>query len=576
MPLIYTNREYNGYYYTNVMEDPNPDNERIFIGTNAHDLRTLTPSFNKKWHFNWNDLYEFSYDNNYDYAPMYLENGTIQAWGNGDAQHYGVNAFTTFHKSLEWANFPVRNTFRTAAGNIYWTSLGRTVVNSDTAYARAYLTTGDCTTGNAFYRFDWATRVPTHYCYEDTSNSRMYAMCSLRPDIEYVSSWTNPNSGFNNGASVPTNYISNGSGGRCFFMGTDNAGWTWWLYSIDLSYSGYYIYKIHPTTLAVTTVVSNAYPASNTQYQKSWPSNLYRRDANTRVFYRGDFVASQLVVTRYVWDTSGSAISSGTCSITYPGANTYTNYANAFTTEGFDAYARNSWMFKPWTFVGSNGTRYITFWICDKSPNNGSGTTRWNSTLKRTMVTYSVGTGTSDNQLTYHSSYTFTNITDLPRDYIPINATGDKLCVPNATPGIKFWSFNTTTGWQVDSTYNSITPRSIGVDRTYRVWAQTREQAYNTVHAISPTRALDFRVVMASSSYAYAGSNIATTATVNAYTTNNTRAVSTATLQIVGTNAIFTSTGTTSQSVTTSSSADTTVNITITGPGIVQIRVVAT
>jgi len=575
MPLLFVNRENNGYYTINVMEDPNPDNERIFLNTWGHDVRTLTPSFHKKWHFNWNDYFEWGYDNQYDYAPMYLENGTIQAWGNGDTQHYGVNAFTTFHKALEWNNFPVRNTFRTAAGNIYWSVLGRTTVNSDSAYARAYITGPDCTSGNAFYRFDWTTRVPTHYCWEDTANSRMYAMCSLRPDIEYVSSWSNPNTGFNNSTSVPTSYISNATGGRCFWMGTDNAGWTWWLFSIDGSYSAYYIYKIHPTTLAVTTVVSNAYPASNTQYQKSWPSNLYRRDANTRVFYRGDFVSSQLVVTRYVWDTSGSVISSGTCTITYPGANTYTNYANAFTTEGVDGtYGRNSWQFKPYLFNVS-GTNYLTFWICDKSANAGSGTTRWNSTLKRTMVTYSVGSGTNDNQLSYHSSYTFTNITDLPTDFIPINAAGDKLCVPNNTPGIKFWSFNTSTGWQVDSTYNNITPRCIGVDRTYRVWVCTREQAYNTVHAISPSRALDFRVVMNSTNYTYSGSNITATATINAYTTSNTRVATTATLQIIGTNAVFASTGTNTQSVTTSASADTTVNITITGPGMVQIKVVA-
>ena len=574
MPLLFVNREYNGYFTINVMEDPNPDNERIFLNTLGHDVRTLTPSFHRKWHFNWNDLFEWGYDNFYDWGPMFLENGTIQSWGNGDAQHYGVNAISTFHKSLEWVNYPVRNTYKTAAGNIYWTFPGRTVVNSDSAYARAYITGPDCTERNAYYRFDWATRVPTHYAWEDVSNARMYGVCALRPDIEYVSSWSSPNTGFNNATSVPTSYISNGSGGRCFYMGNDNAGWTWWLFSIDLSYSGWYIYKIHPTTLAVTTVISNAYPASNTQYQKSWPSNLYRRDSNTRVFYRGDFVSSQLVITRYVWDTSGSAITSGTCTITYPGVNTYTNYANAFTTEGNDAYARNSWCFKPWLFnVG--GTNYITFWLIDKSSNAGSGTTRWNSTLKRTMMTYSIGSGSNDNLLTYHSSYTFTNITDIPTDFIPINTAGDRLCVPNNTPGIKFWSFNTTTGWQVDTTYNNISPRMIGVDRTYRVWACTREVGYNSVHAISPSRALDFRINMTANNYSYAGTNITATAIVNAYTTGNTRVATTANLAVVGNNMVFASTGTRYQTVTTSASADTSINLTITAPGMCQITATA-
>ena len=80
MPLLFVNREYNGYFTINVMEDPNPDNERIFLNKLGHDVRTLTPSFHRKWHFNWNDLFEWGYDNLYDYGPMFLENGTIQAW----------------------------------------------------------------------------------------------------------------------------------------------------------------------------------------------------------------------------------------------------------------------------------------------------------------------------------------------------------------------------------------------------------------------------------------------------------------------------------------------------------------
>ena len=69
----------------------------------------------------------------------------------------------------------------------------------------------------------------------------------------------------------------------------------------------------------------------------------------------------------------------------------------------------------------------------------------------------------------------------------------------------------------------------------------------------------------------YTGTNLTNQLKVNAYDTSSNRVATTVTLNIVGTNAYFTTNSSTSISITTSAVADTNVGVVITGPGLLQV-----
>ena len=72
-------------------------------------------------------------------------------------------------------------------------------------------------------------------------------------------------------------------------------------------------------------------------------------------------------------------------------------------------------------------------------------------------------------------------------------------------------------------------------------------------------------------SQSFGGSNLSNNVKVNAYNTSSARIATTVYLKLVGSNAVFTDNSSTSISITTSSSADTLVPVTITGSGLVSV-----
>ena len=184
-------------------------------------------------------------------------------------------------------------------------------------------------------------------------------------------------------------------------------------------------------------------------------------------------------------------------------------------------------------------------------------------------MTYTIGSGTGDDTLTYHSSYTFPTVNDIPRDFLPINSEGTQVAVP-VTLQMRFFSFNTSTGWSPTGTY-PYEFRTIGLDQTNRIWGISKEKGNNTLHMITPTLPITINVVMASISYTFTGSNISTSCTVDAYGADGLRLAAAINLAIDGGSMIFASTGTKNIVVNTSASATTTVNLTITGGGINNI-----
>ena len=572
MPEIFTSRtEGQGYYYIHVIEDPNPAQNRIFIDKLAHDVTTMQPRLNQYWHYTWQDyhrVFHSSWDRTY--GPFILEGGTINAYGNGDYQHYDVFASETYHKSLDWANHPIKKAFRTNNGKIWWHLPGKLNANTTDCYARIMETGPDCV-GGANSATDFVYGFQTSFFWDDNANGKLYGFHSNRSEYDEVRIQSNVSP--QTPATAPTSYLGPYQY-RGFFMGIDNANWSWYCYVAEAAYSAYYIYKMDPVSFSVTTITSNSYISSSINWQKSWPSNIRRDSATRRVFYSSHFnTNNELAPIRYEWNPAAGTITTTNCTMTYPSGN-YTNYAARNTTEQSnastfgDTYLRMSWRIKPWQFT-VGGTTYITFWICDKSAAFGMGTTRFGSTAKRTMLTFTLGAGSGDNVMTYHSSYVFKEIVDLPRDWMPINATGDKMMVPVNDARLQFFSFNTTTGWQLDTTYTTQF-RHIGLDRTGRIWGWSLDKAYGSVHIINPGKANRFTVQLASNSYTYAGSPIATTAIVNAYDVNNNRVAASVRLTLDGA-MVFTANNSKVTTVTTSTSANTSVSVTVVGSGTTRV-----
>jgi hypothetical protein len=157
----------------------------------------------------------------------------------------------------------------------------------------------------------------------------------------------------------------------------------------------------------------------------------------------------------------------------------------------------------------------------------------------------------------------------MPRNFMPINAEGTHMVVPIAG-ATKFFSFNPSTGWGETGTY-AAEFRQVGLDSTNRLWGISREKGFHTVHAIVPSTPISVTVNMAAVSYTYTGSNISTTAVVNAYDSTGARIVASINLTIEGSTMLFTSNSSKNLTVSTSASADTTVNLTISGGGVNNI-----
>jgi hypothetical protein len=254
--------------------------------------------------------------------------------------------------------------------------------------------------------------------------------------------------------------------------------------------------------------------------------------------------------------------------MTYSGSNTYGTYSAMYTTEGNSTYNYFAWHQKGYQFT-VDGVNYITFWLTDKMANQSSGPSRWSTLAKRTMMTYTIGAGTGDDVLTYHSSYGFPTVNDIPRDFMPINSAGTQMMVP-VTLQMKFFSFNSSTGWAPTGTY-PYEFRGVGLDQTNRIWGVSRERGVGVLHMITPTIPVTINVVMASSSFTFTGSNISTSCTVDAYGSDGLRLSTSVNLAIDGNTMIFTTNSTKNLTVTTSASASTVVNLTITGGGVNNI-----
>lgn len=212
------------------------------------------------------------------------------------------------------------------------------------------------------------------------------------------------------------------------------------------------------------------------------------------------------------------------------------------------------------TFV-SGGNRYLSLF-----PIHNSYQVHDSTPLARTVVTYQVDP-TNPKALTHHSAVT---IPATPRAMVFLNDDRTMFGVI-CESAIYIYNWNNTDGWVLTTTYAGKFT-SLGRDSTDRIWATevSGHTSYASIHLITPTVPVRITITPAASSYNYTGTDINSTVGISAYNLSNERIAVSVALSIEGSTMNFGS-GATTATVTTSTSADVSQAIVITGSGLSDI-----
>ena len=133
------------------------------------------------------------------------------------------------------------------------------------------------------------------------------------------------------------------------------------------------------------------------------------------------------------------------------------------------------------------------------------------------------------------------------------------------------YNWDNTNGWTLTTTLAE-KAFAVGRDSTDRIWmvAGGNDSGYADIHVITPTVPVRITITPAQSSYNHTGSDINSTVDVSAYNIAGERIATNVELSIDGSTMTF-SGGATTATVTTSTSAETSVNIVVTGAGLSDI-----
>lgn len=461
----------------------------------------------------------------------------------------------------------------------------------------------------------WPNRFGSTVVWEDAANNSLWTINTSKPGKPYPivikgylgntpSTFApfNNSQGFwseNNPGTSEVMIATNNHGRKLFFLGNDFSAQTYWVTANNnaggcpinihrMSGSNGASVPLYTIRGVVATHASGSQGTGSTSQTNLniMPSNA-RRDAATPtriVFYTGHYTdTNNLQPIRFTFNQVNGNVAFDYCNVSYPGSTGYSTYSamlanngsnpiGADTQSGVDTY----WH-KPHQFT-SNGNTYITFFMADQFATGNNtvqgnvlGSQRWNTPARRTVLTFQTGSGTNDQALSYHSSFNFPTWADIPKNYMPINANGTLLIVPQSgKTSFLRWIDTANTGWNVSSTYNTEF-RSLGLDSTNRIWGIAMDKNNGNIHIIANTIPVNVAVVMANTNFTYTGATLNTTAAVNAYDFSGSRLTANVTLTIDGGTMTFAQNGSRSFTLTTSNTADTIVNLNISGGGLNNI-----
>ena len=581
--------------FTPLIEDPNPTQNRLFFTAQGHDGTFLNPIFGSQFHYHgpstpFQSAYTFGplpLQPNQSIGSMSLIKATVSCYSSQDTEIVSNmrDQWSVFHSSLDPVNFPARRNWYTVNNRIIMTFPYTDGITGADASVTYLIYPSDITTG-ALYKLDNSISPPSTLFFEDAVNQRLWGMnqSTLYSNIVSATNYDNPTN-----VTFTRNQANSTVGVNNWFIGADIANNVYFVQSRAQSAGEpFFIYRYSATPASTTPVVTTIFGtgdrsigASGGSYtgRQTTPSNIRYDSATARVFYTSHFDGmNELKPQRFTWDPTSTAglFTATTCTMVYA-VGTYSNYSQLYQNTGNDTtYGDNAWRMSPWQFRPANTTTwYLTFWPNDKMAGvGGNAPTRWNNPLRRTMMTYSINTTTDTTStafLTYHSSYTFPSVFEIPREFLPINAEGTQMAVPVYSK-VNFFTFNPTLGWGLTNSY-PYEMRTLGLDAQNRLWGQSNEIGHYAIHLITPTVPYTVSVIMSSSTYTYTGINILTSATVSVFDAEGRLTSMVTNLSINGNSMLFTDNGTTSLTTTTNTLTGTTVNLTIFGGGVNNIVV---
>ena len=452
--------------------------------------------------------------------------------------------------------------------------------------------------------------------YVDTANKKMYfrytasgdSSSSYRP-LSHVqgigySTYTTNEDGGSISLSAVTNLVSSQGlgdtywpvlGNHIFYAGKNNDGTLMFIENIENTTSRaavttpfsktnhrIYVTKVDPSSMS-TTQISDILDTSFTDTSsaaKPMMNPMYAPFVNSPLSGEGDIWYSYSPISttgdvvsflKHTWNKNSITYTANNCTMSYPGSNTATDYIANPTpanTSAFAGYRSNC-------FITKSGSDYFLNFL--QSHGNSANAAN-QSALNKVLVTYSIGSSNWSN-LTYHSSLTITSL-----EFMYCNADKTKLAVitPDSAK-ILDWS----NGWSVSASepgvFYGITQDNLGrffgidsvlaniSDATASSLQTDVRTIENKVRLISSSLPNTVSIAFADNSITYSGSNLSKNILVNSYDSNSARVAKSVTLKIEGSNAVFASNSSTTLTTTTSTSADTTVGLTITGPGLINI-----
>ena len=213
--------------------------------------------------------------------------------------------------------------------------------------------------------------------------------------------------------------------------------------------------------------------------------------------------------------------------------------------------------------IVSSGTRYLTLYSF-----NGFNNAYSDTESARTFVTYTCASA-DPTALTYHSRVI---IPATPRSMVYLNDAKTIMGV-FCNDAFYIYGWNNSTGWTLASSIPG-TFHQVGRDSLGRIWAMEKAPGAGIadVHMLSVNLPYSVSITPASTSYNYTGSNISTSVAVSAYGVEGTRLAVGVNLSITGSTMAFDSAGgPLIKTITTSTGADITQPVVITGAGLSDI-----
>ena len=384
-----------------------------------------------------------------------------------------------------------------------------------------------------------------YYCGKNSDNTLMFL-----ETVETDSSFAQQTSAFEDRSSKVFNVESYnvGTGTVSTISSISNSGFTTAAAATKLMLRPRPAQFIDSPISGETNVCYSYYPVANDSFEISFVKISWDKSGNSNA---GTMVADNCTMT----------YSSGTVTdyLTYPAKSTTANIGCQTKSNSF--------------ITLSGGDYYLHYLPSYSSP---SSVALQNATSKN-LVSYQIDS-TNFSNLTYHSSIQVNAC-----DFVHLNSARTKIAV--IEPGtLKIYNWNN--GW------NETAPESgdfIGVtqDDSGRIIGLSGIADNNTatansldanfafiehkVHLISDSLPNTVTVNFASSSITYSGSNLSTSVNVSTFNDSSARIAKSVDLKIDGVNAQFTSNSSTSINVTSLTSGELNVPITVTGPGPLSI-----